>query len=134
MVVLDSSFLIAFHNERDAHHEKARQGMTTFLEGHWGEGLLPEYVFLEVTTVLAMRRNLETAVRVGELLMNARELEFIPCSAVFLDSFQTFKAQPSSDLSFVDAAILTIARKRGAEYVATFDGDIRAVPDLTAVP
>lgn len=134
MVVLDSSFLIAFHNERDAHHEAARKGMEAFLAGHWGDGLLPEYVFLEVTTVLAMRRDLETAVRVGDLLLNARELEFVPCSDLFLDALQTFRAQPSAELSCVDAAILTIARGRGAEFVASFDGDIREAEGLTAVP
>lgn len=134
MVVLDSSFLIAFHNERDAHHEAALKGMEAFLGGQWGDGLLPEYVVLEVTTVLALRRDLETAVRVGNLLLNARELEFVPCSDVFLEAFQTFRSQPAAGLSFVDATILTIARGRGAEFVASFDGDIRESEDLTAVP
>lgn len=134
MVVLDSSFLIAFHNQRDAHHETAREGMKAFLDGRWGDGLLPEYVFLEVTTVLAMRRDLETAVRVGELLLDARELELVPCSDIFLDAFQTFRTQASGELSFVDAAILNLARSRRAEFVASFDGGIRQAENLTAVP
>ena len=47
MIVLDSSFLVAFHNERDAHHGAARGLMERFLEGEWGRGLLLEYVVLE---------------------------------------------------------------------------------------
>ena len=44
MIVLDSSFLIAFHNTRDAHHESAAGMMARFLDGEWGRGLLLEYV------------------------------------------------------------------------------------------
>ena len=54
MIVLDSSFLIRFHNERDAHHSAACVLMEQFLAGAWGKGLLLEYVFLEVVTVLMM--------------------------------------------------------------------------------
>ena len=50
MIVLDSSFLVGFHNERDAHHQTASALMDQFLVGKWGRGLLLEYIFLEVTT------------------------------------------------------------------------------------
>jgi predicted nucleic acid-binding protein len=56
MIILDSSFLIGFHNSRDAHHEAARAAMPDLISGRWGEILLPEYVFLEVATVLLARR------------------------------------------------------------------------------
>ena len=58
MIVFDSSFLIGFHNERDAHQEAARTFMERFLRGEWGRGLRLEYVFLEVATVLLVRRGL----------------------------------------------------------------------------
>jgi predicted nucleic acid-binding protein len=73
VIVLDSSFLIAFHNERDSQHDAARGLMREFLEGRWGKGLLPEYVFLEVATVLLVRRDLATAVRTGRLLLEAQD-------------------------------------------------------------
>ena len=78
MIVLDSSFLIGFHNERDGHHSAASAWMERFLSGEWGRGLLLEYVFLEVATVLLVRRDLEVASRVGRLLLNAEELDFVP--------------------------------------------------------
>ena len=78
MIVLDSSFLIAFHNERDSHHEVACGLMREFLDGRWEMGLLPEHVFLEVVTVLLVRRDLATAIRTGRLLLEAKELEFVP--------------------------------------------------------
>ncbi len=134
MIVLDSSFLIAFHNQRDVHHPAAAEVMTRLEADEWGTPLLPEYVFLEVTTVLAARRNVETAVHVGASLLAARELEFVPCSDAFLDAFEVFSRQRATSLSFVDAAIIAISRRRGAAHVATFDAELGRTPGLTAVP
>lgn len=74
MIVLDSSFLIAYHNTRD------------------------------------------------------------PNSAFFLDTFETFRGLSSQGLSFVDAAIVTIARKRDAQHVLTFDSDFEGIDGLTVLP
>jgi predicted nucleic acid-binding protein len=37
-------------------------------------------------------------------------------------------------MSFTDAAIVTVARRRGARFVATFDRDFRKVEGLAVVP
>ncbi len=134
MVVLDSSFLIAYHNNRDVHHLAAAEIMPRLAAGEWGSALLLEYVFLEVVTVLLARRGLEIATRVARVLLEAREVEFVPCSELFLDSVETFRRQVAGTLSFADAAIVTAARLRGAEFVATFDSDFRSVPSVTVVP
>ena len=134
MIVLDSSFLIAFHNQRDVHHPAAAEVMNRLEAGEWGTVLLPEYVFLEVTTVLAARRDVATAVRVGATLLAARELEFVPCSDTFVDAFEVFSRQRKTSLSFVDAAIVAISRRRGAAHVATFDAELGRIQGLIAVP
>lgn len=134
MIVLDSSFLVAFHNTRDAHHAAAATAMAALVDGAWGTALLPEYVYLEVVTVLAVRRSAETAVKVGATLLRAREVELVPCSQHFTASVETFAHLASLGLSFVDTAIVTIARARGASHVATFDADFAKVDDLTVVP
>jgi len=134
VIVLDSSFLIAFHNERDSQHEAARSLMRNFLSGRWGKGLLPEYVFLEVVTVLLVRRGLATAVRTGRLLLEAQELEFVPCSDVFLETVQLFRSQKNTSLSFADAAITVIARTRADGQVLTFDAGFRKMKGLRPEP
>ena len=134
MIVLDSSFLIAYHNERDGQHEAARAAMDEFLAGKWGTGLLLEYVFLEVVTVIAVRRNLATAARVGRLLLGARELEFLPCSEIFLETFDVFCEQPATKLSFADAAIAAAARSRANGWVLTFDQEFEKAPGLLVAP
>lgn len=116
MIVLDSSFPIGFHNDRDAHHESARVMMERFLRGEWGRaGLLLEYVFLEVATVLLVRRGPS---RVGPLLLEAAELDFVPRSDLFAEAFETFVGQGSTRLSFADAAIAHVARLRADQSLA----------------
>lgn len=135
MVVLDSSFLIAYHNAGDVQHPAARETMQRLVAGEWGPALLPEYLFLEVTTVLLARRSLPTAVSVGETLLGAREVELVPGSHLFLDAWSIFRRQPEGvRLSFADAAILAVARHRGADWIATFDRDFEAFPDVSVVP
>ena len=134
MIVLDSSFLIAFHNESDVHHSKAVGVMDRLVAGEWGSALLLEYVFLEVVTVLRMRLDLSSAVSMAEALLRAREIEFVPCSEVFLEAFETFRTERGSALSFVDAAIAAVARRHPPGLVATFDSDFSVLGGLTVVP
>lgn len=134
MIILDSSFLVAFHNTRDVHHEAASRIMPQLISGKWGQALLPEYVFLEVATVLLARRGREAATKVTRILLQAREVEFVPCSELFLDTLETFRSQPGRKLSFTDAAIVTIARRREEAVVATFDRGFAEVEGVAVVP
>ena len=134
MIVLDSSFLIAFHNERDAHHQAAQMLMEQFLAERWGGGLLLEYVFLEVMTVLLVRRDLATAMRVGRVLLDAHELDFVPCSDFFLETMQGFSIQSGTRLSFADVAIAFVARRRADGRVLTFDQEFRKIDGLRVFP
>jgi predicted nucleic acid-binding protein len=134
VVVVDSSFLVAYHNRRDIHHAPAARGMERMLAGDWGTGLLLEYVFLEVVTVLLARRGIDVASRVGTALLEAQELEFVPCSDVFLDTLDLFRRQRVGRLSFTDCAIVTVARSRRANLVASFDADLGKMSGLSLVP
>jgi predicted nucleic acid-binding protein len=134
VIILDSSFLVAFHNRRDIHHGRAAAAMERLLNGDWGAALLPEYVFLEVATVIAAKVGPGESVGVGKVLLDAADLEFVSCSDYFNESFDVFRDQQDTTLSFVDASIVAIARRLGAAYVATFDQDFAGVANLTVVP
>jgi predicted nucleic acid-binding protein len=134
VIVLDSSFLIAHHNTRDVHHAAAARVMGRLLAGEWGRALLLEYVFLEVVTVLLARRGLGTANEVAARLLEAREVDFVPCSDLFLRTLDVFRGQPRSSLSFTDAAIVAVARQHRPGLVATFDADFRDLGGVTVIP
>ncbi len=134
MILLDSSFLCAWYNQRDVHHPAAREVMRRFLAGEWGRGVVLEYVFLEVVTVLLARRGREAAFEASRRLMEAREVEVFPCSDLFLGAVDAFRSQPGRELSFTDAAIVAAADRLGIQPVATFDEGLREIEGLEVVP
>jgi predicted nucleic acid-binding protein len=134
VIVVDSSFLIAFHNHRDSQHSTARVMMSEFLTGKWGRGLLLEYVFLEPVTVMLNRRGFDMAARVGELLLESEQLEFLPCSDFFTETVNEFNQQKNTKLSFADAAICVAARSKAAGRLLTFDAEFHKVPGLQLYP
>jgi predicted nucleic acid-binding protein len=62
-----------------------------------------------------------------------RELEFLPCSNIFLPTLETFRLQSPAGLSFADAAIATVARKRPPGYVATFNRGFEGLDGISVV-
>ncbi len=134
MLILDSSLLIAYHNRNDVHHAAASQIMGDLVNGEYEGALLLEYVFLEVVTVLLARRGLAAATSVADKLLAAREVEFVPCSDLFNDALETFRAQKRTTLSFTDAALVAVARQRKGSSIATFDKDFRRIEGIHLIP
>jgi predicted nucleic acid-binding protein len=134
MIVLDSSFLVAYFNTRDVHHAAAARAMVQLVGGQWGQALLLEYVLLEVATVLRARCGHAAAAAAASGLLQAREVDFVPCSDFFLETLGTFRGQASGRLSFADAAIVTIARSHPPGHVATFDADFTDMDGVTVAP
>lgn len=105
--------------------------MERLARGEWGEVLLPEYIVLEVLTVIAARCSHESAVHVGAVLLGHREIDLVSCSDFFAASFEVFRSHRA--LSFADAAIVAIARERRAR-VLSFDADFATVEGIEIVP
>jgi predicted nucleic acid-binding protein len=61
VIVVDSSFLIAYHTTRDVHHPAAVRAMRQLCDGECGTGLLLEDVFLEVVRVLLLEHGFHAA-------------------------------------------------------------------------
>jgi hypothetical protein len=55
--------------------------------------------------VLMVRRDLKVATRVGNILLEAQELEFVPCSDLFPETLRTFQDQASTKLSFAPRSL-----------------------------
>lgn len=134
MIVLDSSFLIAFHDELDNHHRSARAAMDRLLDGAWGKGLLLDHIFIEVVTVLKRKRSNRLALYAGAELWKARELDFVATSDLFRPIWNQFQADYLSNLSFVDHAVALTATQRAGGKVLTFDKAFREIPGIVVLP
>lgn len=134
MLVLDTSLLVAYHNDRDSFHGPAAAMMAEIDAGAWGMGLVPDYVFAEFMTVVLARRGSERARAASRWLLDAAWTELVPCSPLFGDILARFHAQEGTRLSFTDIAVLEVAAEREAEHVATFDQEFRKMKGVKVVP
>ncbi len=133
MIFLDSSVIIAYKNSDDINHEKAVNIFQKLNAGDFGIGVISEFVFLEVTTVLALRKSMEAAKDVGSVLLDAKELEIMKASEVFERSWEIFSNQEDSGLSFVDASNLACMEMRKIRKIATFDKDFLGRSEVEVV-
>ena len=133
MIFLDSSAIIAYKNADDTNHERAVAIFQKLNAGKFGIGVISELVFAEVTTVLALRKSMETAKEVGNVLLEAREIEIMKASEMFERSWEIFSNQENTGLSFVDATNLACMEMRKIRKIATFDKDFIKIRSVEVV-
>ena len=125
MIILDSSFLVAFYNTNDQNHAKAKSLMEEIVSGKFGLVFISDYIFDEVVTVALIKlKALKEAIRIGNLLLNATMI-LTTDKTLFDSTWRRFKAQKSTHLSFTDCSILELVSKNGIDYIATFDKEFK---------
>lgn len=133
MIFLDSSSIIAYKNADDINHKKASDIFQKLNAGDYGIGVISEFVFSEVTTVLALRKSMEAAKEVGSVLLDAKEIEIMKTSEVFERSWEIFSNQENTGFSFVDASNLACMEMRKIRKIATFDKDFLRISEVEVV-
>ncbi len=133
MIFLDSSVIIAYKNADDINHEKAKDIFHHISKGKYGKAVISEFIFSEVTTVLALKINMDAAVEVGNVLLDAREIEIVKASDVFERAWNIFREQRNTNFSFVDASILACMELGNIKRIATFDKDFLKIESLDVV-
>ncbi len=133
MIFLDSSVIMAYKNADDINHKRAASIFQKLNAGEYGMGLISEYVFSEVTTVLALRKSLEAAREVGNVLLEAKEIEIMKASEAFERTWKVFSDQENTGFSFVDASNLACMEMRKIRKIATFDKDFLKIGSIEVI-
>ena len=133
MIFLDSSVIIAYKNADDTNHEKAVEIFQKLSKGEFGKGVISEFIFSEVTTVLLLRRGLEVAETVGNILHDAKEIEIIKASDLFERTWKIFTSQKNTVFSFVDSSNLACMEQMKISKIATFDKDFLKINTVDVV-
>ncbi|MBS7654970.1 type II toxin-antitoxin system VapC family toxin [Candidatus Bathyarchaeota archaeon] len=121
MILLDSSFIIAYSNEVDENHNKAFQIAKDIDLGIYGAPVITDYIFDEVVTVMLIKvKNLMKVIELGEALLNATILLEVDKDSFNL-AWDVFKAQLKPSLSFTDCTSIALCRINGISNIATFD-------------
>jgi predicted nucleic acid-binding protein len=119
MVIIDSSVWVAFLNENDSQHSKAKKIFNELKTGI----MLPEYVFMEVATILLIKANKKVAAKFIEISEDNSDIEiYLSNGELFLSTIQLFKDSAEEKLSFVDMSLLFLS----ASYkTITFDKNLQ---------
>ncbi len=133
MILLDSSFIVAYSNERDQNHAKASEIAKAIDDGKYGIPAVTDYIFDEVVTVMLSRTgNLPQVVDLGEKLLKANRFLRID-EEIFQSAWEAFANQRNRRLSFTDCTCFEICESNGISIIATFDGDFAGVGSIKLV-
>ena len=133
MIFIDSSVIIAYKNADDINHDKSVDILNRLVAGKYRKGIISEFVFAEITTVIALRLNRDAAIEAGDILLDAKDIEIIKASDVFERSGDIFRNQTNTKLSFVDASNLACMELANINKIATFDKDFLKIKSIVVV-
>ena len=133
MILLDSSLIIAYSNEVDENHAKAKKIIDDIVREKYGSPIITDYVFDEVVTVMLLRtKSLVHATKLGESLLGAAQLIRIDAN-LFDTAWTIFKQQRKSKFSFTDCTTIAVCKANRILNVATFDEDFSKLDILNAI-
>jgi predicted nucleic acid-binding protein len=117
-IFIDSSFIVAFINERDADHEKSVQ-LNQLLEGQ--PLLTTDAVLLEVGNALS-RLNRKSAVEIIEYALSSVEVEVVHLTPeLFRGALELYKSRPDKTWGMVDCLSFITMRNAGVTTALTAD-------------
>jgi predicted nucleic acid-binding protein len=118
MTVFDSNVWIALFHESDTLHSRAKK----FFEEYQPPYGIPEYVLLEVATILAQKASIEHARQFIDVVFDNRDCVVWVTDEEFCRSVaHAFVSGKKAGLSFVDMSLVVLASKN---TVITFDAQL----------
>lgn len=119
MNILDANVWIAFLYKDDSQHKKAEK-IVQICERPI---LLPEYVIIEVSTVLIQKAGRKISAVFLEMLMQNKDIHVLfSDDQFFMDVVYFLKSRPEEKLSFVDFTLLYLSRSYD---IITFDRNLQ---------
>ena len=133
MILLDTSFLIAYFNQRDENHQKAINLVKNIVDQKFGSLYTTDYIFNETVTVSLIRmKSLERAKSIGNILLKALEMIQIG-EGVFLEAWKIFQSQKGTRFGFTGCTTIATMRHGGINNIATFDKDFTKIREINCI-
>lgn len=126
MMILDANVWIAFLYEDDALHKKAEKIFELDKEIIG----IPEYVIIEVSSVLSQKAGKKIANDFLEMIMQSKDVEVMFADdQFFMNAASVFKKHQDRKLSFIDYSLLYLSE---FYEIVTFDKNLqRAIRENT---
>ena len=115
MIVLDSNVWIGLFHESDTLHKRA----LAVFQDHKPPYCIPEYVLIEVSTILAQKAGMQIARTFVEMVFDNRDCTVLVADESFCRGVaNAFVREEKAGLSFVDISLVVLAKRYEA---ITFD-------------
>lgn len=120
MIIIDTSYIIAFLSEKDFHHKKTVEFISQLEEDLFA----PIEVIQELITTLSRKVSSRYAIEVVTSILENNSINIIHSHELTFDNaWKTFKKMNPHKFSFVDCILITLAKKSDAT-ILTFDKDL----------
>ena len=107
MTILDSNVWIALFHEEDSSRARAHNLLDTISS----KILLPEYVLLEVCSVLKRLKQKQAADQFLDYVLDNRDIDcFYTSPSLLEETIRLFRARQQDNLSFIDISLLHLSR------------------------
>ena len=122
-IFIDTNFLCALYNEKDALHEKARVIWPTLDEFYYA---VSNFILLEAYTILSQRVSKTQAIFFGNYVRKEN-----PYMIFWIDRnlenniWQVFKLIKDKNFSYVDASILAVMKKEKIGHLLSLDAGFK---------
>ena len=118
---LDANFVIALEVSDDQHYNEATHHWKNLIETPFSL-VTTSYVFDEVVTFLNSRRQHDKAVRVGNNLRNAANIELVQVEEpLFYEAWSYFGQHADKTYSLTDCVSFVLMKRLGIAEALTFD-------------
>ena len=118
---LDSVYLIALEVENDQHHDEASEHWTTLFKKPLTL-VTTSYVLDEIVTFLNSRRQHAKAIRMGDNLIKASNIQLIHVDEnLFGEGWSYFKHYADKTFSLTDSISFVLMKQLGITEALTFD-------------
>ena len=122
-VLLDTSFIIALNNVKDANYKNAQAIKILLKNKESGQSYISDYIFDElVTFLLAKSFPIRSIHEIGDALLAEESITFLKVDAeIFQKAWDLFKK--FNALSFTDCTSIILAQEYNIKNIASFDAD-----------
>lgn len=134
-VLIDTGIFVAVQNERDEHHDVAKNTLKNALTGEYGSLYTTDYVYDEAVTLTRMRTGSHREARIiGDRIagrgsfQSQIEMVFVSDSR-FEQTVRAFERYDDHELSFTDASLVAIIENSDIDAVLSFDDDFDGIVD-----
>ena len=131
-IFLDTSFIIAFDNEKDVHHKNAREIWKKIEAMAYGQYFISDYIFDEIIAVsLRKSGDKNGTVALGEKLLKSMPIINVD-KHIFEEAWKIF-LESKLNLSFTDCTNLVLLNLIGSNKIATFDKAFKEIKDIDVI-